>query len=364
MTLDSRTSEGTDDRHWEALARFHAGESAPEEAERMRRHLATHADDRLLLELLDAHQADALSRETSDALDIDNALVAVRRRLIALDAPGTPTLDVSSGSDRTDRPRAPARASFMRRSAVAAAALAAVAVAVSQWPARVTVDNVFTSTPAVHETASKQRDSLVLADGSRIMIAPDSRITVDSGFGRSHRTVMLEGVAHFTVAHEGSHPFIVRTQGVDVRDIGTAFVVRAAKNGQVVVSVTDGQVRVTRTGQTATVDLFAGDRAVIPASGDQPTVERNASAGDDAAWTEGRLVYRDARLADVLSDMKRWYGVEVHADSTLLRRTLQAEFSTDSLAQALRIVSLVLGAETVERGGAVYLEQRGGTRTR
>ena len=50
MTIDSRNSDGThDDPHWEALARFHAGESTPDEAERMRSHLAAHPDDARLL---------------------------------------------------------------------------------------------------------------------------------------------------------------------------------------------------------------------------------------------------------------------------------------------------------------------------
>jgi transmembrane sensor len=203
----------------------------------------------------------------------------------------------------------------------------------------------------------------VLGDGTRIVVAPGSRISIDSGFNETHRTVQLEGVAYFTVSHEGSHPFIVRTNRAEVRDIGTAFVVKASGE-RVVVSVTDGQVRVTRTGQKQSVDLFAGDRVTIPASDSQATVARKSSTEDDKAWTTGRLVYRDAVLSDVIDDLERWYGVRVQADRSLLNRTLHAELDTDSLPQALRIVSLALGADVVTRGNQLFLEQHDSRRSR
>jgi ferric-dicitrate binding protein FerR (iron transport regulator) len=64
------------------------------------------------------------------------------------------------------------------------------------------------------------------------------------------RTLELEGEAVFTVAHESTRPFAVRTSRAVATDLGTCFVVRAYlddPNTDVVVA--EGQVAVTAGGQ-------------------------------------------------------------------------------------------------------------------
>ena len=361
MTIDSRNSDGIyDDPHWEALARFHAGESTPDEAERMRSHLAAHPEDARLLEMLassiDAELTVATEQRMSDS-DVDKALVAVRRRLIAVDEPARPTLTVVHGNSPRASGTSNTSKSRRRQLAVlAVAAVLAIAVMSRDWTGA-SSSTAFTAGSQLIATATMQQDSLTLIDGTRIVVGAGSRITIDSGYNRDHRTVQLEGAALFTVAHDGSHPFIVRTTGADVEDIGTAFVVKTTTRGGVVVSVTDGSVRLTRAGQAASVELVAGDRATIAAAGETATVRRNVDTQADVAWTEGHLMYRDAPVAEVLADLSRWYGVEIVADSGLMGRTLQADLVTDSLPLALRVVSLALGADVTERDGRMFLVQ-------
>lgn len=358
MPIDSRTSEGPDDLHWEALARFHAGESAPDEVEAIRRHLASAPAERELLSLLSRDQENESS--SSDAVDVDAALVAVRRRLIAVDESAPPVLTIASGG-RVSVAAASAKPRRWFGAAAAIAAVLAVAVALTQWmrtdatgplePARTVV------------TAPMQQDTLLLADGTRIRVAPGSRLTIDSGYHGTHRTLHLEGAAYFTVSHDGAHPFIVRTTAGEVRDIGTAFVVKTVPDGQTIVAVTEGQVRITRAGERASVDLYAGDRAEMAMRGSS-NVLRNVVTADDTAWTSGRLVYHDARVAEVLADLQRWYGTSIDADSIVAKSTLQAELPTDSLSNTLRIVGLAVGAEVETRNGGYYLRVREGTRPR
>src|SRR5262249_55040216 len=111
-----------------------------------------------------------------------------------------------------------------------------------------------------------QRDSTRLSDGTRVVLAPQSRLTIASGYGNTHRTVQLDGEAFFDAAHAGTQPFIVRAGAAAVRDIGTAFTVQAPATDSVVVAVTTGSVilrpaaaPVTDTG----VVLRAGDKGVL-----------------------------------------------------------------------------------------------------
>ena len=63
------------------------------------------------------------------------------------------------------------------------------------------------------------------------------------------------------------------------------------------------------------------------------------------------LVFRDASLAEVSSDLRRWYGVELRVeDSILASRHLTMTFAGDPLERVLRVIGLGLGAD-VERHG-------------
>jgi transmembrane sensor len=195
------------------------------------------------------------------------------------------------------------------------------------------------------------RDSLVLPDGSQVMLGPGSSLIMAQGYGQAERRVSIRGEALFTVAHDKTKPFVVVANGVEIRDVGTAFVVHSDA-GDARIAVTEGVVDVVAHGVTET--LKAGDAASI--SGGRIHAQRGVGVGDDLAWMKGRLVFRDAPLADVAEDLKRWYGVQLDIrDSALRRRPLSAEFQGDSLASVLRVISSALGASMERRGDTVVV---------
>jgi transmembrane sensor len=184
-------------------------------------------------------------------------------------------------------------------------------------------------------------------------------LTVAANYGANTRDVTLEGAAYFDVKHDEAHPFTVHTASADIRDIGTAFSVKTAGDGEVAVDVTHGIVALSARATTAApVELRAGDRGVLARQA--VTVRRGTVTADDVAWTRGVLSYRDASLSEVRADLQRWYGLELRIpDSTLARRTLTASFRGDSASQVLRVMALALGADVVQRGDTVTLQLQG-----
>ncbi|MBK6673855.1 MAG: FecR domain-containing protein [Proteobacteria bacterium] len=61
--------------------------------------------------------------------------------------------------------------------------------------------------------------SVALADGTRIELAPGSRLVV----GRHQDRIALEARNHFEVPHDPSRELVVRVGDFSVRDIGTRF---------------------------------------------------------------------------------------------------------------------------------------------
>jgi transmembrane sensor len=318
------SSEST---NWEAIARYLAGESPADEQASVRQWLADHPGDAKAFAALDEVLHRALSPGLAEGIDVEAALARVnarRREVVPL------------------RRRQP--------DWVPLAAAAGILIAATLWwrasaarePASRTVAARTVSTPV------GGRDSLALPDGSRVILGPGSELTIAAGYGRDDRRVSVRGEALFTVAHDEARPFIVAANGSEIRDVGTAFVVHS-DGGGVRVAVTEGVVELTAPGHAAT-KLEAGDAASVSPAG-EVAEQRGVGAGDDLAWTRGRLVFHDTPLSDVAEDLKRWYGVELDIrDPALRRRPLSATFEGDSLSSVLTTIAQALGA-TIERHG-------------
>jgi transmembrane sensor len=230
------------------------------------------------------------------------------------------------------------------------AAAAGIVLAAGLWLAKPKSEPAPKTTIAARTltTPVGGRDSLVLPDGSQVMLGPGSTLMLTQGYGQTERRLSLQGEALFTVVHDATKPFIVVANGSEIRDVGTAFVVHSDAGG-VRVAVTEGVVELTASKRVAAT-LNAGDAASISATG-EVTTQRGVGAGEDLAWTRGRLVFRDAPLSDVAEDLRRWYGVQLDIrDAALRRRQLTASFAGDSLGAVLDVISTALGA-TIERRG-------------
>jgi transmembrane sensor len=356
------------DARWEAIGRHLAGESAPAESEAVVAWLAAHPEDAQLAAIVKA-RADRAERQSAVTVDTERVLASVRSRL------EPPTLTVERGGASASAPargRSGMATSPAARPAVAtpapqrwravglavAAGLAAV-VGLSQFRGGGAPDDA----PREFRTAVGQRDSMRLADGTTVVLAPGSRLTLAANYGASTREVTLDGAAFFDVPHDETRPFTVHTRGAEIRDLGTAFSVKTGGDGGVSVAVTHGIVSLrsevpNTPADRAPAELRAGDRGTV-AKG-TVVVQRGVVTGDDVAWTRGQLAYRDAPLSEVRDDVRRWYGIELQVtDSLLARRTLTATFRGDSAAQVIQLIALALGADAVQRGDTVRLQPQG-----
>lgn len=349
-TQNAGPGTGGDSVDWEALARFLAGESPPREADAVRAWLAADPGRQAVLGALDRALDHAVVPPVAN-LDVDAALARVHRRM---DAPETPVTPLR----RTAPPSVAAPPRW--RAPVLRAAAAAVVLfgGVFAWQAVRGGDE-----PAggmTFATAVGERDSVRLPDGTRVLLGPDSRLTLAAGYGENAREVDLRGEALFDVPHDDARPFTVHAGGARVRDIGTVFTVEADPGGVRVV-VTDGAVALrpeTGAGDDELV-LREGERGVL-AQG-RPRAERAAATEDDLAWTRGELVFRDAPLADVAAELRRWYGVELRADAAVSARRLTASFEGEDARQVLDVVALALGAEMTVRGDTAVLSAATGS---
>ena len=301
---------------WALIARYYAGETTPAEAARVQAWL-----------------------NRNDDIDVEAALQRVHQRM---DAP------ISLAAHRRRPFFTPMRA------LAAAAAIAAIAL-VGVLRERDVADTPTLAAAQVVRTGLGQRDSISLADGTRIIVAPGSRLEIAAGYGATDRRIKLDGEALFSVVHDEAKPFTIETSGALIRDLGTVFTVRS-QDDDVVVAVAEGTVelRSSRTPDVAVL-LQPGDRGVVR-GGRAAEVERGVvPADDDDAFARGALVFRDAPISEVQATLERWYGIELEIDHPALStRHITATFDREPIQEIVKVIALALGAR-VEQRDTVYL---------
>jgi transmembrane sensor len=343
-----------EDADWEAIARYFAGESSPEEATQVRRWLQAHPAEASALRVLNGATADLVNVTPAD-LDVEAALGRVIERR---DAADIIPIDSKRAARTPVRTVAPARR--WQPFAIPAAAAAVLLIAFGLYRRNTAQEPGYevTPSPQTYATTVGKRDSVRLADGTRIVLAPDSRLDVAAGYGGSVRQVSLQGEAYFDVKHDDARPFVVHAGDAAIRDLGTTFTVRATGEQGVRVAVTSGLVSLSRSqgAPTDSVVLRPGDAGTLGVDG-RALVERSGAAEADTAWTQGRLVFDNAPISTVRTEVRRWYGIDVQFDSSFADSHLSTTFNgNESADDVLRVIRLTLGAEVARQGNTATIK--------
>ncbi|BBK44692.1 sensor [Allostella vacuolata] len=216
--------------------------------------------------------------------------------------------------------RAPARHS--RRRLLAGAALAAGAAGVSVVGTRLGYWPGPREWLADHRTATGERRSVRLADGS--MVELNTRTSLAVRFTGDRRHVrLIGGEAVFSTRPVPGRPFEVEAaDGITTADGQAVFAIRRAGDDRVAVTGLDGTVGVWR---TETARLGPGQRVRYGPDG----LERPepVDAEGIVAWRRGLLVFRDEPLARVVAELNRYRAGYIHlSDPRLLDRRVSGVF--------------------------------------
>jgi transmembrane sensor len=216
-------------------------------------------------------------------------------------------------------------------------------------------------------TPRGQRAELTLPDGSHVILGPGSRLRYSTNQFNTRRDLHLEGEAYFEVVHDDTRPMRVFSARGVTEDLGTAFAVMDHREGALQVVVAEGRVvmRRVRDGDTAATgdSLVLGARDVGQLRADGGIVaRRNVDVDSYLAWRDGRLIFRNTPLREVLFRLSTWYDIDVElGDSALATRPFTASFPRHETSdQVLRTLTLALGLR-VERRGALVLVLPGAT---
>jgi transmembrane sensor len=208
-------------------------------------------------------------------------------------------------------------------------------------------------------TARAEQKQLRLADGSEILLGPQSRLEIR--YGPAERRFDLEsGEAIFTIVHDPARPVKVFAGPGWVEDIGTAFSVRHGTDG-VTVAVLQGEVAVVSGRGEANPAKLAPNQEITYGAALGPISEVDSALA--TGWSRGQLAYIDRPLGEVLADLNRYSLKDVVArDPAVEALRYTGTISIDHLDQWAAGLARVYPIR-VERGdGRLILASAGATK--
>lgn len=260
----------------------------------------------------------------------------------------------------------PDRKSTSYWSAAAAIILLLVSVMFYVWQQVPLEKGEKMSQPVSYVAGADQQRALTLSDGTKIRLNSNAQIWIPEDFDRTSREVTLEGEAFFEVSDDDEKPFTVYTARATIKDLGTAFNVRAvADNPDVQVAVTDGKVSVWSDRQTEekATELNEGQFGQLNLQSKTLQVDR-FNVNNYLSWMNGRLQYKSARLDKVSMQLSRIFDVSfAYSDHSLRRLTVETDFAHKSLEKVIEVIAMTLHIdyridEVVEDGKKVTWLQK------
>ena len=190
-----------------------------------------------------------------------------------------------------------------------------------------------------------QTQTLTLPDGSKVQLNSQSTLLYPSQFNGKNRSVFLLGEANFKVTPDKKHPFIVKTNDLQVTVLGTEFNMSAYPE--------DEEVTTTLLSGSICVDLNDLTTSVILKPNEQLTYNRKnkkellttADIEDVTAWQRGEIVFRQTTVKDIVTLLERKYNYTfVYNTETLQEDLYSFRFHSEApIDQVMSIISGVVG---------------------
>ncbi|WP_316741091.1 FecR family protein [Pedobacter antarcticus] len=185
-----------------------------------------------------------------------------------------------------------------------------------------------------------KKASVTLPDGTKVFLNAGSKLKYPPKFSKTERRVLLDGEAFFEVTKDPKKPFFIQTRQTTTRVLGTRFNLQSWEGCSDILNVEEGRVQFSAAGSIDTLILHANTQGVFDGHSLTKTI---VNSRNRIAWTKGQMIFNDVKLGEVIIELERWYGVEIHlSNPQLANNRVKVQFDNASLAEVLRDISFAL----------------------
>lgn len=339
-------------------ARKLSGEATPEDLQSLERMLAADELLKKKFELLKAHW----ENKNLVAADVDNALQKV---LLRMNNNKNEDENIEEAFPQQKNPALQLIWRLSKIAAVVAFGLLCIhffnnkkpALPVAQLPLKDTMQTV--------KTARGKKTHITLPDGTKVIMNADSRLTFPQNFSGNTREVTLTGEAFFDVTHKAKVPFIIHTNKISIKVLGTEFNVKSYPGDSTTeTTLIHGMIEVTLNDRPDDrIVLKPKEKLIVSNAASEklsseikPVQKAHAaellisnlhylSATDSTAietsWVSNKLIFQDETFVKLAEELGRKYDVSIEFKNDVIKNyRFTGIFENESITQALDALQL------------------------
>lgn len=196
---------------------------------------------------------------------------------------------------------------------------------------------------AVIQAPPGQGAQVTLPDSSNVYLNSGTKLSYQTNFLQDKRTINLKGEAFFEVSEDKKHPFVVKTEKLNLFVHGTSFNVEAYEDSEMNVTLVEGSLGLNSKKGNELVRIKPGEKANYDPEKNKIFIEE-VDTELYTSWRNGIITFRNVPLWNIVGKIERWYNVEIEIRSKELQNqtysgTLLKSKPVDQILEALSITA-------------------------
>lgn len=214
---------------------------------------------------------------------------------------------------------------------------------------------LFSHNQITYETDAGELKTLVLDDGTKVILNVASTLKVPKDFGKENRDVALNGEAYFEVIKDSLNPFIVSTNESVTTVLGTKFNLSAYRDETNTLTLDEGIVLFyDKTNESDSGTLLIPKEQAILDKG--ILTKRTVDPSIHRGWIQKKLIFEDQSFASVVRDLERFYGIDIEVKKQgLNNRKYNGTHTDPPLESLLEDMGFVFKFEYQKEGNTILI---------
>lgn len=215
-------------------------------------------------------------------------------------------------------------------------------------------EKVVQSKLLMKQTQAGNKLSFYLSDGTKVKLNSSSTLTFPSVFQDSIREVYLKGEAYFEVSEDKEKPFIVKSEHLEARVLGTSFNFKTDSKNQEIALVS-GKLKVS----DASGNSIMLSPSQMVTYEERKLEKQHFDSFKKIAWVDGIIFFDSANGEEIFSTLEAWYGVEIKLEQGYqFKGKFSGSFKNEPLVNILKVVGKASGFNYELKGNQVLINSK------
>jgi ferric-dicitrate binding protein FerR (iron transport regulator) len=195
----------------------------------------------------------------------------------------------------------------------------------------------------------------VLEDGTVVYLSEQASLRYPARFAQDKREVILQGDAFFEIKEQSKCPFLIETDLARVEVTGTSFKIKSDQNHLFLLTVREGEVRVTRKNHPQALTVKAGETALCDL--EQLRLMQSETGGFNEYFK--RILFKDEYLVNVATVINRRSGtLQLVVDPEVDHRITFTYEAQRDITEIARAICLALNLQHTRQDNSIYISKQ------